>query len=251
MSSFTSAQASHRHSLETLTALYEYDDFMQSIRSLADMGSGQGLDLEWWATRTTRDEYQRPLNIDCLGIDQHGDFDARIHRNIGYLRADFESELEVGRRRFDVIWCHDAFQYAVSPLQTLQRWRQLMNPSAMLVLIVPQTTNIEYNIQAFDQPDFCYYNWTLVSLIHALAVSGYDCRNGFFRKRPDDVWLHAVVYNSSYKDLDPRSTSWRDLADLNLLPDSMVQGMDRFGSVRQRDLTLPWLDRALVSYAEH
>lgn len=250
MSYFTSDRASHAHSLDTLHALYEYDDFMQSIRSLADMGSGSGLDLEWWATRTTRDELQRPLNIDCLGIDRNVRERSSLP-NLGYLQADFESQLEVGRRRFDVIWCHDAFQYAITPIQTLQRWRQLMTANAMLVLILPQSTNMEYNIQAFDQRDHCYYNWTLVGLIHVLAVSGFDCRNGFFRKRPDDAWLHAVVYNTAHPEFDATQTSWRDLAELDLLPDSAVRSLDLHGQVRQRDLVLPWLDRALVSYAEH
>ena len=61
---FTNAQASHAHSLEILDALYQYDDFMASIKTLADLGCGkEGLDLEWWATRTTRDQSPVPLNI--------------------------------------------------------------------------------------------------------------------------------------------------------------------------------------------
>jgi len=43
---FADGAASHAHSLETLTALYEYDDFMQSIGIMADMGYGNGYDLE-------------------------------------------------------------------------------------------------------------------------------------------------------------------------------------------------------------
>ena len=68
---FSSAQESHDHSLETLNHLYNYDDFMLSIDSLCDIGCGiNGLDLEWWASRTTRDdENPEPLNIKCTGID--------------------------------------------------------------------------------------------------------------------------------------------------------------------------------------
>ena len=60
---------SHGHSLQVLNALYEYDDFMASVDSMIDLGSGTGDDLIWWATATTRDEVPEPLNIRCYGID--------------------------------------------------------------------------------------------------------------------------------------------------------------------------------------
>ena len=57
---------SHQHSLETLNQLYEYDDFMLSLRTMVDLGCGSGDDLAWWATRTTRDDNPQPLNINML-----------------------------------------------------------------------------------------------------------------------------------------------------------------------------------------
>ena len=60
---------SHKHSLQTLNALDQYDDFMESIATVADLGCGTGEDLEWWATRATNDELSQPLNIKCTGVD--------------------------------------------------------------------------------------------------------------------------------------------------------------------------------------
>ena len=247
---FTNHDDSHHHSLQTLNMLYEYDDFMFSIKNMVDMGCGSGQDLEWWATRTTRDENPQPLNIRCLGIDQADSLAmAHRHRNIQYQPHDFESPFQLSRK-FDVIWCHDAFQYVINPFQTLANWWQVMNDDGMLVLILPQTTNLEFNDQAFDQRDYCYHHWTLVNLIHTLAVSGFDCRDGFFLKRPEDPWLHAIVYRSSQAPRDPRKTSWFDLAQNNLLPDTVINSYNRFGYVRQRDLTLPWLDHSLTWYGQ-
>jgi predicted TPR repeat methyltransferase len=80
---FTSDVDSHHHSLQTLNQLYEYDDFMISLETMVDMGCGTGLDLEWWATRTTRDDNPRPLNIKCTGVDLPTDLAmAQNHRNI-------------------------------------------------------------------------------------------------------------------------------------------------------------------------
>ena len=87
---FSSALASHAHSLQTLNVLYEFDDFMESVGSVLDLGCGDGLDMQWWATATTRDEDSpQPLNIRCMGVDRTDQISVR-HPNIMYRSRDFE-----------------------------------------------------------------------------------------------------------------------------------------------------------------
>lgn len=249
---FETPEESHRHSLETLNLLYEYDDFMQSIGTLADMGCGQGLDLEWWATRTTRDEARTPLNIQCTGFDLFDRLSvAQKHLNIRYQSQNFEESLKFGTRKFDVIWCHDSFQFVIDPFRTLTQWRDAMARDGMLIIILPQTTNIESRTQAFDQRDGCYWHWTMVNLIHVLAVTGWDCSAGFFKKSPNDPWLHAAVYKGAHEPLDPRTTRWYDLMEQKRLPESAVRSIERHGYLRQRDLVLPWLDKSISSLHDH
>lgn len=251
---FRDAQAAHNHSLKTLNQLFEYDDFMDSIDTLVDMGCGSGLDLEWWATRNTREDIPKPLNIKCLGVDLLPELAvAKKYKNIMYRNQDFELPMSwsSNAKLYDVLWCHNSFQYVVDPIGTLKRWREMVSDGGMMVLILPQTTNIEYNIQAFDQHDYCYYNWTMVSLIHMLAITGWDCRTGFFKKNPDDPWLHAIVYKSEVDLLDPRTTKWYDLCEKNLLPDSAVASINKYGHLRQRDLILHWLDKSLYGMFNH
>ena len=82
---------SHLHSLELLEWLYEYDDFMESIRTVVDLGCGTGEDLVWWATRTTNDDNPQPLNIACTGVDlAESLMVAQDYPNIAYQSADFE-----------------------------------------------------------------------------------------------------------------------------------------------------------------
>jgi len=248
---FPTAQESHAHSLKILEVLYEYDDFMESIDSVLDLGCGTGEDLEWWATRTTRDEIPKPLNIKCTGVDIREKLEvAGRYKNIQYQKHDFEKEF-TSKTRHDVLWCHDAFQYVIDPIGTLKRWKRVCSPDGMLIMAVPQTTNIEFHVQAFDQWSFCYYNWTMVSLIHALAVTGWDCKSGFFKKEPNDPWLFAVAYNIDTPDRDPRTTSWYDLADAQLLPLAVEQSLVKYGHVRQRDLVLPWLDKSNTWMGNH
>ena len=248
---FVTPQQSHAHSLQTLNLLYEYDDFMESVGSVVDMGCGHhGLDLEWWATRTVRDDTQEPLNIKCTGVDRCESVPvAKQYKNVVFLNRDCETFAD--DKQYDVLWCHDVFQYMTHPLGTLHNWWHKISPGGMIVLIFPQTTNIEYHVQAYDQWSGCYHNHTVVSIIHQLAVSGFDCASGFFKKLPDDPWIYAIAYKSSHTPMKPANTAWHDLAEKNLLPDSAVKSLDRYGHVRQRDLVLPWLDKSLTWLGSH
>jgi SAM-dependent methyltransferase len=247
---FSDHHQSHAHSLKTLNALYEFDDFMASINTVLDLGCGHGLDMLWWSTRTTRElGNPRPLNIKCTGVDLT-DFCATKHANIIYRSRDFETDMDLPNKRYDLLWCHDSFQYVADPYNTLRRWRDRTGKGGMLILIVPQTTNFERNRQQFELQNGTFYHWTLVSLIHMLAVTGWDCRAGFFRKVPDDPWIHAVVYKSSQDPVDPRA-NWHAIADSGLLPESAVAGINRVGHLRQQDLILPWIDKSLITYERY
>lgn len=251
MSLFADSYTSHEHSLRTLNALYEYDDFMASIVSLVDLGCGDGRDLEWWATRTTRDDNPQPLNIKCTGVDVLDELKiARDHPNVTYQKTDFEGTIYPPTTgKFDILWCHDSFQYAINPIQTLSNWWHIASDGGMLALIVPQTTNIRRNQLAFTQESGCYYHYTIVNLIHMLATAGWDCKSGFFLKSPTDPWLHAVVYKSSQTPMDPRTTTWFDLMEKKLLPDSADRSVYAHGELNQQDLVLPWVDHSLMSFA--
>jgi len=244
---FKNIEESHKHSLETLNLLYEYDDFMLSIKSVADLGCGIGKDIEWWATRTTRDERATPLDIKCQGIDILDSLPvARQYSNLTYQKVDFEGKIQpLGDEKFDILWCHDSFQYAVNPIQTLIKWREISSAGAMLAIIVPQTTNIYQRYFDFAQRDGCYHHYTMVSLIHMLALTGWDCRSGFFKKTPSDNFIHAIVYKSDQEPRDPKTTRWYDLADAGLLPDSAVQIVNSVGFLQQKELFLPWLNKSL------
>jgi len=247
MSLLINAEASHAHSLHTLNALYEYDDFMESIQTVVDLGCGEGRDIEWWATRTTREENPRPLNIKCTGVDVLDELSvAKKYPNITYQKTDFEGTIyPATNSQFDILWSHDSFQYAINPVTTLSKWWDIASPGGMLAIIVPQTTNIHRHQLSFTQESNCYYHYTLVNLIHMLAVTGWDCKHGYFLKRPKDPWLNAIVYKSEHKPMDPKKTNWYTLSEMGLLPESADKSVYAHGELRQQDLLLQWVDHSL------
>lgn len=244
---FKSDQEAHEHSLETLNLLWQYSSFMESIDTLVDMGCGTGLDLEWWANAYILDDDDNkiPLNINCTGVDIRPELPvAKEYKNMTYQCRDFEDYLPgKDHKGYDVVWCNNAFQYAVNPLTTLKKWYNLMTDGAMLCLVVPSTTEIVFNRPNISQHDYSYYHYTPVSLLHILSISGFDC--AFMKKEISDPWIKAIVYKSDIKPMDPKTTRWYDLADTGLLPESAVNSINTYGYLRQQDLVLEWLDRSL------
>ena len=247
---FTHPGDSHQHSLETLNQLFEYDDFMFSIRNVVDLGCGAGDDLVWWATRATRDDVPEPLNIQCVGVDLAERLPvAHEHQNITYQRTNFEDKIYSPTDGFDILWCHDAFQYARDPIQTLSNWWNIASPGAMLSLTIPVTQEIHRRQLSYVLPSGCYYHHTMVSLMYMLATAGWDCGAGFFKQMPGDPWLHAVVYRSEHQPRNPRETDWHQLVELNLLPETAAKSIYEHNALRQQDLVVPWVDHSLMSMA--
>lgn len=245
---FTANQPNRRPSLDVLETLYEYDDFMASIGTLVDLGCGNGDDIKWWATRTTRDESPIPLNIKCVGVDQLNTLPvAKQYSNITYQKTNFEEIVHPPTGQlFDVLWCFDAFQYCINPIETLKKWRTIASDGSMLAISVPDSMFIKHKQLAFFQPAGCYYHHTLVSLIHMLAVTGWNCNTGFFLKRVGDPWLHAIVYKSEHGPMDPSTTSWHQLSEMKLLPESAEASVYAHNYLRQQDLVVPWIDHSLT-----
>ena len=248
MNIFTSDQTSHDHSLRTLNLLANYNDFMDSIEAVCDMGCGVGNDLAWWATRTYLDsaDVERPYNYNCVGIDMDTSRQPHQLDNMKIIKGDFES-IKLDKAP-DVLWSHDSFRYAVNPLATLSHWHQQMNNNGMLVLIVPQTINIAYNKLTVRTLPNNFYHYTITNLIYMLAVSGFDCNAGHFVKYPNDPWVHCVVYRNDDGPLDPKTTNWYTLAEKKLIPDSAIACVDRYGYVKQEELQTHWLDRQFCNW---
>lgn len=242
---FKNPESSHAHSLPVLNLLYQYDSFLDSLEVIADYGCGAGHDINWWATLTTRDDPPEPRNYLCYAVDKDiSRFEPEIAAldNVKLIKADFEGDRPVPRQ-IDLLWCHDAFQYAVNPLSTLRIWNETMSINGMLLLSVPQNVHYRYNRLANISPNGCYYNYNVVNLMYMLAVNGFDCRDAYFYKDENNMWLYTAVYKSDVAPMDPRNTSWYDLLDLNLLNDSVKQSILKNGFVDQNDLVTTWLDR--------
>jgi SAM-dependent methyltransferase len=235
-----------RPSMKILNALYQYDDFMESIRTLVDLGCGTGEDLEWWASATTKDDNPRPLNIQCVGVDIMEQLSiVHKYKNVTYQRTDFETKIHPPKNLFDILWCHNSFQYCLDPLGTLIKWRDIASDGAMLAIAVPQTMQIHRQQLAHYTPSGVFYHYTIINLIYMLAATGWDCRAGFFQQESTDPWIRAVVYKSVNLPENPRKITWYELQEQKLLPESADKSVLAHGHLRQQDLIVPWLDKSM------
>lgn len=241
MALFRNPVESHFHSTQVLNLLYEYDSFLDSIKVVADMGCGSGLDTKWWATLHTRDEVPVPHNYMVYAVDKNIaqlESDA-IQPNVIPIEDDFEHRIVP--RQADLIWAHDVLQYAQNPIGCLTAWRETLNVDGMLVVSVPQITYMEHGRLRTINHSNQYHSFNTLNLMYMLAISGFDCRDAYFYREPNTPWLHAAVYASKTKP-SPGAT-WYDLADLNLVNDSVINSVNKYGHVRLEDIYVCWLDK--------
>ena len=244
MAQFKNPYESHEHSCLALDLLYLYDSFLDSIEVVADMGCGRGLDVEWWATLETRDEPSEPRNYTVYAVDRDI---SKLEQGIASLpnvvpiQGNFEQRIIP--RQVDLLWSHDAFQYAVNPLETLKVWNQTMNVNGMMILTVPQSVSYHHNRLVNRLNNNCYFSYNICNLMYMLAVNGFDCKDAYFYKNYNDPWLFAAVYKSNIAPMDPATTTWFNLAELGLLNDAVVQSLNVYGYVRQEDILCTWLDK--------
>lgn len=241
---FGNPHYSHEHSLEILNTLYVYDDFLDNLQVIADMGCGAGLDSQWWATLETRDDPPEPHNYLVFAVDKNirqVEPEIAAIKNINIIEGDFEERTVP--TQVDLIWAHDSFQHARDPLKCLATWKATLNVNGMLMMAIPQTTYWDYraNRLVVSNHSHQYYSYNLLNLIYMLAITGFDCRDAYFYRKENSPWLYAAVYASEHGPM-PDAT-WYDLAERKLINDSIINSVNRYGYARLEDTVVAWLDK--------
>lgn len=229
---------------QTLNLLYGYDTFLESLRTVCDMGCGTGADITWWATLESKDDPPEPYNYNCFAVDRDQNKLNQVPdlENINKIARDF-TDRQIIPVSIDLLWSYDSLQYSHNPLETLRFWNEQMTVNGMLIIHMPQTNGVEYNRYYSRTYNNCYYNHTPTSLLYMLAVNGFDCRDAYLLKKFNDPWIQIAVYKSDVEPMDPKTTSWFDLADKNLLHPSVVQSLSKHGFLVQEDVIMPWLNK--------
>ena len=246
MALFKNAHESHQHSLDILNMIYGYDSFLDNLGVIADMGCGSGLDTEWWATLATRDNPPEPHNYIVYAVDQDlrglDELTLAQNKNIIPIAGNFEDRIIP--RQVDLIWSHDSFQYSREPFKCLANWKASLNVNGMLLMAIPQTTYLKNNRLVVESHGHQYYSYNIINLMYMLAISGFDCRDAYFYRKENTPWLYAGVYASEHEPLTQNAT-WYDLAERNLINDSIINSVNRYGHARLEDVVVSWFDKNL------
>jgi SAM-dependent methyltransferase len=235
-----------RHSLPILETIRQYDTFLESIRHVADLGSGTGEDVHWWATLENYNDPPEPYNFNCFAVDNNADRLSQVPKlkNIHTIH-DIYDRPNLFPVSIDLIWAHNSLTYSLNPLETLRMWNSYMTVNGMLLLSVPQHTGVEHNRFYSRGYNGCYYHFNPISLIYMLAVNGFDCRDAYLIKKFQDPWINVAVYKSDIGPMDPLTTTWYDLIDKKLLHPTIVDSINANGFLKQEEICMPWLDKEL------
>ena len=234
----------NRHATHILETIQQYDTFLESIRTVADMGCGAGEDAYWWATLENYNDPPEPYNFNVFAIDKDPGKISQVPvlKNINKICDSYDKE-NLFPVSVDLMWAHDSLQYSTNPLKTLRMWNSYMTVNGMLLISIPQSNGVEYNRYYSRTHSGCYFNYTPTSLIYMLAVNGFDCRDAYLLKKFNDPWIQMAVYKTDVSVMDPDTTNWYDLADKNLLHPSMVSSINTHGFLPQEEILMPWLDK--------
>lgn len=246
MAQFKNTLQSYEHTQFIRDLLYQYDSFLDSLEVIADFGCGEGLDIEWWATLETRDDPPEHRNYLCYAVDKNiKQIKADITNlpNLKVIQADLEDPDRFISRQIDLVWCHDVFQYITNPVVTLRQWNEMMSVNGMLVLSIPQAVHYEHNRLNNHSYNGWYFNHNIVNMMYMLAVNGFDCRDAYFYKDINDMWLHIAVYKSDVVPMNPQTTTWHDLVDAELVNESVKNCIEKFGFVKQEEILTTWLNK--------
>ena len=242
----------HEHSIHTLERLNQFDDFKRSIKTLVDLGCGQGKDLEYWANMRDITEDGEPgayLNINCVGIDRNCETIKPQRHNIQYKNHDLNSTGPILSTKADVAWCHDVMQYIYSPVEFLGRVNHCLSIGGMLYLCVPSTVNVlEHRFQHYT-PAQHLHTFTVTQIIYLLALNGFDVKDFYLQKRKFEDVIQAVVYKE--RDPLPYNTTWYELVEQGLLSDNMNEIVMKNGTLTDQGLVTTWVDGTNQDYRWH
>jgi SAM-dependent methyltransferase len=237
-------EQSHAHSVSTLEILNRYQSYMDNIKNVTDMGCGMGLDAEWFATLTKKDD-NSPRNIKVNAVDLNLDTTRLIkHPNITYYKENFNNS-SITSNSQDLLWAHNSLQYSLTPFNTLIHWREILKTDGMMFITVPYNFRVYNNKETLSidttYTNGCYYNWTMGNLILNLVLAGFDCRNGHFKIDKEQNWLQAAVYKLPFR---PKpSINWYELCDQQLLPLTIENSIRLNGNFNEADIVVEWIDR--------
>lgn len=238
---------SNLHSLNFLNQIYQYPEMMESVASVLDVGAGDGHDSFWWANADDGDERNpAPLDILVTAFDKDPKWNEQYqHKNIKHLTGDWDT-IEF-KEKFDVVWAHSVLQESKNPLKFLHRMNTFTSDGGVLCLSFPTTINTFYG-----EPDHRVYPLvtqpiTIVNLIHMLALSGFNCREGFLYKQPNTNIINAFVYKDSNEVYDYNEKTIYELVDF--LPESCEQQLNKYGYITNKNLIIKWLSGTIVDYS--
>lgn len=242
MNLFDSDSNSHKHSLRTLNHISKYEDYLFGVRTIYDMGSGSGLDANWWARLHYKSNDKLiPFNFNVVGVDYQKPIVKHYPNNLRFIKHDME-EYDEGIQT-DIIWSHDSFRFVMDPIKTLKAWHRQLNPNGMLCIITPQTYNVTHGKAVVRTYSQNFYQWTITNLIYILAVCGFDLRDNRFWKEPNDPWLYLIAYKGENKPFDnPREANWYKLVERNCLPEDIVKSIKLFGYLKQETMRSHWIN---------
>lgn len=213
---------------------------------VCDLGCGDGSNTEWWCDQAPYTEsapYANHTKVSGIDlIDRKTDkFDFTCGDILNMPYKDDE---------FNIGWCHHTLQQLKDPIKGLLEIRRVLTPFSLLFITVPQTLDTEFGRlkTKFGRYDRNFY--TLPTFINQLAITGWDCRKGYFLKNFNDRNIYGIVKPKQdwEEPDDPMDLGPVDLMEREVLPESTDDMIKEKGYFDESALMLTWMNGSITDY---
>lgn len=214
-----SVEQAHNFALQFLK-----DVPLDGVETVLDVGCGRGYQAEWFANKGK--------NVTGVDFKKYRDIE-----NVEFIEADI-TNLPLPDSSFDLIWTHHVLEHVLNPMKCLFEMRRVLKDSGWLYFTVPQIdTNISSgHINSFNMP----------VLIYKLAVAGFDCKSGYFKKV--NSHLRCAVQNNPQYNPNVDDVRYTLSAVIDSLPECLHKNIRSSGRYYGKDLVTKWLDGTTCRY---
>ena len=154
-----------------------------------------------------------------------------------------------GSKLFDVVWAHCVLHKFTNFYDVLCNINTLQEKDGLLCITVPKIHNMFYGDPDYRVYTDCHSDINIVNLIYGLALAGYDCRDAYFLQEKNSNLINAIVYKNTDETYEVGSVTPYDLMEMDRLPPSMVNQLNKVGYLSNKNLLLSWIDGTLIDYS--
>lgn len=221
------------------------------LLDVLDVGCGDGIQAEWWASRQppdAEDRYDIKPSVECHGVDLFPPSSDLVNK-FYYKQGDYHN-LTYKDSQFDIVWSHFSLEYSPTPFKALAEWRRVCKPDGHLYLTIPGSFKKKFGrIHTGIKPG--QQSWfTVPMLMYMLAYTGWSPKNSFFEQDFKNGVIRGLIAANPEQStaIDPVTTNLYEMAEKGVFNEWCNAMINDTGTFDESRLVITWVTGKQLDY---